>query len=207
MANGYRMKNDLENVAKALEKTLGRIEDFGGKGMSAKKLRTYHYLFGMEYFDEPSVLAEFDSYEAAIAAVEAGLEAKHEGVSKVFRIDVPNKKETVFGVAMAGKSGTTKVTKESLPGQDEQFGTLMTGAPEADAYIMRVIDLGELKSTAHLPYEILVVDKKVLAQYARFRIAISFPSLKMMGNNSFMNIMEAPEAIKNVLIKTVTEHK
>lgn len=207
MANGYRMKNDLSNVAVALEKALGKTEDFGGKGITAKKLRKYHYMFGMEYFDEPSVLAEFASYEEAVAAVEAGLAAKKEGVSKIFRIDIPNKKESVFGVAMAGKTGTTKVTKEVLPGQDEQFGTLMTGAPEADQYIMRVIDFGELKATAHLPYEILVSDKKVLAQYARFRIALNFPSLKMMGSNSFMNIMEAPEAIKNALQKTITVQK
>ena len=204
MANGYRMKGDLKNVAVALEKALGKTEDFGGKGATAKKLRKYHYMFGMEYFDEPSVLAEYSSYEEAIAAVEAGLAAKSEGVSKVYRIDVPGKQEAVFGVAMAGKPGSTKVTKEVVPGQDEQFGSLMTGAPEADQYIMSVIDFADLKSTAHLPYEILVSGKQVIAQYARFRIALNFPTLKMMGSNSFMNIMECPEAIKNTLGKTVT---
>jgi hypothetical protein len=121
------------------------------------------------------------SHEEAIAAVEAGLAAKTEGVSKVYRIDIPGKKEAVFGVAMAGKPGATKVTKEVAPGQDEQFGTLMTGAPEADQYIMSVVDFGDLKSTAHLPYEVLVSDKKVYALYARFRIALSFPNLKMMA--------------------------
>lgn len=80
----------------------------------------------------------------------------------------------------------------------------MTGAPEADQYIMSVIDFGDLKGTAHLPYEILVSDKKVYALYARFRIAISYPDLKMMGSNSFMNIMEAPEAIRKALKKTVS---
>jgi hypothetical protein len=204
MANVYRMKGDLSNVAAKLEKALGKIESYGAKGMSAKKARNYHYMFGMEYFTEPSVLAEFASYEEAIAAVEAGLAAKTEGVSKVYRIDVPGKQEAVFGVAMAGKPGTTKVTKEGTPGQDEQFGAQMTGAPEADQYIMSVIDFGDTKSTAHLPYEILVSDKKVYALYARFRIAISFPNLKMMGSNSFMNIMESPEAIRIALQKTIT---
>ena len=207
MTNVYRMKGDLQNVATALEKALGKTEEFGGKGTTANKLRKYHYMFGMEYFNEPSVLAEYGSYEEAIAAVEAGLAAKSEGVSKVYRIDVPGKQEAVFGVAMAGKPGSTKVTKEVAPGQDEQFGTLMTGAPETDQYIMSVIDFGEIKSTAHLPYEILVSGKNVYAQYARFRIAISFPTLKMMGMNSFMNIMECPEAIKSALTKTVTVSK
>lgn len=207
MAHVYRMKDDYKNVSAALEKAVGKLQEFGGKGATAAKLRKYHYMVGMEYFDEPSVLAEYASHEEALAAVEAGLAAKTEGVSKVYRIDVPGKKESVFGVAMMGKPGTTKVTKEVSPGQDEQFGALMTGAPEADQYIMSVIDFQDIKSTAHLPYEILVSDKKVLAQYARFRIAINFPTLKMMGSNSFMNIMECPEAIRNTLQKTVAPTK
>ena len=207
MANAYRMKGDLKNVYASLEKALGKIEEYGGKGASANKMRKYHYMFGMEYFDEPSVLAEYPSYEAAIAGVEAALAAKHEGVSKVYRVDVPGKQEALFGVSMVGKPGATKVTKESTPGQDEQFGTLMTGAPEADQYIMSVIDFNELKSTAHLPYEILVSGNKVFALYARFRIAMNFPTLKMMGSNSFMNIMECPEAIKNTLSKAVAAPK
>ena len=204
MANVYRMKGDLQDVSAKLEKALGKVEEFGSKGMSAFKLRKYHYMFGMEYFNEPSVLAEYSSYEEAIAAVEAGLAAKHEGVSKVYRVDIPGKQEAVFGVAMAGKPGTTKVTKEGTPGQDDQFGAQMTGAPEADQYIMSVIDFGELKGSAHLPYEILVSGKNVYALYARFRIAISYPNLKMMGSNSFMNIMESPEAIRIALQKTVS---
>jgi hypothetical protein len=207
MANAYRMKGDLKNVYASLEKALGKVEEYGGKGATANKMRKYHYMFGMEYFDEPSVLAEYPSYEEAIAGVEAALAAKNEGVSKVYRVDVPGKQEALFGVAMVGKPGSTKVTKEVVPGQDEQFGTLMTGAPEADQYIMSVIDFNDLKSTAHLPYEILVSGNKVFALYARFRIAINFPTLKMMGSNSFMNIMECPEAIKNTLAKAVAVPK
>jgi hypothetical protein len=207
MAYGYRMKGDLKNIYATLQKALGKVEEFGGKGATEKKLRKYHYMFGMEYFNEPSVLAEYGSHEEAIAAVEAGLASKSEGVSKVYRIDIPGKKESVFGVSMLGKPGSTKVTKEIAPGQNEQFGTLMTGAPEADQYIMSVIDFGDIKSTAQLPYEILVTDKKVLSLYARFRIALNFPTLKMMGSNSFMNIMECPEAIRTTLQRAVTVKK
>ena len=207
MANAYRMKGDLKNIYASLEKSLGKVEEYGGKGATAKKMRKYHYMFGMEYFDEPNLLAEYPSYEEAIAGVEAALAAKSEGVSKVYRVDVPGKQEALFGVAMVGKPGSTKVTKEEIPGQDEQFGTLMTGAPEADQYIMSVIDFQEIKSTAHLPYEILVSGNKIYALYARFRIAINFPTLKMMGSNSFMNIMECPEAIKKTLAKTVAVPK
>ena len=68
---------------------------------------------------------------------------------------------------------------------------------------MNEIDFHDVKSTAHLPYEILVSGNKVYALYARFRIAINFPDLSMMGKNSFMNIMSAPETIRKVLQSTV----
>lgn len=201
MANVYRMNSDLKNVTAKLEASLGKVQEFGmERPMTAKKARKYHYMFGMEYFDEKSELAEFGSYEEAIAAVEAGLAAGKEGVTKVARIDIPGKKEALFAVAMAGKPGKTKVSKEA----GDEFGVVSTGAPEADAYIMQQIDFKDIKSTAHLPYEMVVSGNKVYAQYARFRIAVSFPELSMMGKNSFMNIMEAPDAIRTALKNTVT---
>ena len=162
-----------------LAAALGNKEEFGAKGLTAKKLRSYHYTFGMEYFDEPSVLAQYGTFEEAAAAVEAGLAAGRGGASKVYRIDIPNKKEALFGVALKGATDAEKF-------RDDRF-------------IMSEIDFKELKSTAHLPYEILVSGNKVYALYARFRIAISFPDLSMMGSNSFMNIMKSPEAIRKAL--------
>jgi len=183
MSNVYRMKNDLIGVAAELATALGRIEDFGAKGMTAKQARKYHYMMGMEYFDEPDVLAEYASYEEAVQAVDAKLSANQNGISKVYRVDVPGKKESVFGVAMKGKSESDKYF-------DDQF-------------IMSEIDFRDIRSTAHLPYEVLVSDNKVYALYARFRIAISFPDLSMMGKNSFMNIMKSPDAIRDALKKAV----
>ncbi|MBT6328990.1 MAG: hypothetical protein HOJ34_04330, partial [Kordiimonadaceae bacterium] len=55
------------------------------------------------------------------------------------------------------------------------------------------------RSSAHLPYEILVKDNEIYALGARFRIAISFPDLKMVGSHSFAGIMSAPGAIKKAL--------
>ena len=182
MANAYRMKGDLKGAASAMEKALGKTEEFGAKGMSAAEVRKYHYMVGMEYFDEPSLLAEYDSYEEAVKAVDAKLASNKNGVSKVFRVDIPGKKESVFGVAMKG-SGDNKYMD--------------------DRFVMSEIDSRDPKSTAHLPYEVLVSDNKVYALYARYRIAINFPDLSMMGQNSFMNIMETPEAIRLVLKKTV----
>jgi len=72
---------------------------------------------------------------------------------------------------------------------------------------MDYIDFGDIKSTAHLPYEILVSGNKVYHLYAKFRIAISFPDLSMMGSNSFMSIMSAPAAIKDALTEVVSRDK
>lgn len=182
MSHVYRMKGDLSGVAAALGKALGRIEEFGAKGMTAQAARKYHYTIGMEYFDEPSVLAEYASYDEAVRAVDAKLSVNKNGIRKVYRVDVPGKQETVFGVGMQG-SGERKYMD--------------------DRFIMSEIDFREVKSTAHLPYEVLVSGNKVYALYARFRIAINFPDLSMMGSNSFMNIMKTPEAIRTALQSAV----
>jgi hypothetical protein len=166
----------------SLATALGKVEEFGAKGMTAKQARKYHYMVGMEYFDDPSVLAEYTSYEEAVQAVDAKLTNNKNSVSKVYRVDVPGKQESVFGVAMKGDG-------------DNKFMD--------DLFIMSEIDFHDVKSTAHLPYEVLVSGNKVYALYARFRIAIDFPDLSMMGKNSFMNIMKTPEAIRNVLQNTV----
>ncbi|MFZ2909051.1 MAG: hypothetical protein WA094_04040 [Candidatus Desulfobacillus denitrificans] len=182
IANAYRMAGDLKNTAAKLQAALGKIEEYGASGLYPDQLRRYHYMIGMEYFDEPSLLATYGSYEEALKAVEAGLAAGKQGVTKVYRVDVAGKKETLFGVAMKGEGDAGKFMD--------------------DKYIMSEIDFKDVKSTAHLPYDILVSDNKVYALYARFRIAISFPDLSMMGANSFMNIMKSPEAIREALALT-----
>jgi hypothetical protein len=181
-AAAYRMKENLEDVKAKLEASLGRQKEYGSEdGIKEKSLRKYNYMMGMEKFDSlgKHELAEFKTFAEAVSAVEAGLAAGKAGVTKVYRVDVPGKEEAVFGVAIAKGKG-------------------------ADKYIMDYIDFGDVKSTAHLPYEVLVSGNKVYHLFARFRIAISFPDLSMMGSNSFMSIMSAPGAIKESLIETVT---
>ncbi len=181
MANAYRMADDLQGVSAKLAAALGKGEQFGAQGLTANQLRKYHYMFGMEYFTDPSVLAEYGSHDEAVKAVEAGLAAGRGGVTKVYRVDIPGKEETLFGVAMKGATPDDKSMD--------------------DKYIMSEIDFKDVKSTAHLPYEMLVDGNKVYALYARFRIAIDFPDLSMMGSHSFMNIMSSPEAIRKALVK------
>jgi hypothetical protein len=184
LANAYRIDDtsDASAALASLKTALGDKEDYGtgDKQLTANDLRKYHYMFGMEYFDDPSELAQYDSQEDAVAAVEKGLAEGRGGATKVYRIDIPGKEETVFGVALndSGCSG--------------------------DEYIMSRVDKAPIRSTAHLPYEILVSDGNVYALYARFRIAISWPHLPMIQSDTgatFFNIMCAPNAIEESLIK------
>ena len=179
MANAYQMKSDMDDVTAAMNKALGNQGEYGpDKGLSKSDLRDYHYKFLMPYFYDRLDLAEYASYKDAVAAVEKKLAAKAGGVSQVYRIDLPGKQKTLIGVRMSG------------PKDNDCSG---------DQYIMSRIDFKEHKSSAHLPYEMIITGKHVYALPAEFRIAISFPDLSMMGSNSFASIMCAPSAIKEAL--------
>jgi hypothetical protein len=186
MANAYRMKDDLRGVAERLAAALGKVQQFGSKqGMTAKDLRRYHYMIGMEYFTDLDVLAEYPGHDEAVRSVDQRLTAGRNGVTKVYRVDIPGRDETLFGVAMKASSDAGKYMD--------------------DKFIMSEIDFKDVKSTAHLPYEVLVSGNKVYAMHARFRIAINFPDLSMMGKNSFINIMKTPDAVRAALQTAVHE--
>ncbi len=171
MASVYRMDGDLAEIAGKLKAALGSEEYFGSKkGLTAKKLRKYHYMAMMPYFDDHDRLASFPSHGEAVLAVEKGLE-KSPGVSTVYRIDIPGKDEVLFGVAIGSGKG-------------------------ADETVMGVTDTGTLRHTAHLPYEVLVSGGDVFALHGKFRIALSFPDLGMV---TFMKISGAPGGIKKAL--------
>lgn len=180
MANAYRMKSDLADVAKLLKQTLGDKGEYGpDEGLSTEDLRDYHYKWLMPYFHDRLTLAKYDSYENALKGVEAALAADNKGgVKKVYRIDLPGKSESVIGVNLTG------------PDNVDCSG---------DKYIMDRIDFKDTRSTGHLPYEVVISGNKVYALPAEFRIAISFPDLSMIGSNSFASIMCAPNAIQEAL--------
>jgi hypothetical protein len=188
MAAAYRMEADMADVRVALEGALGAEMDFGSeKELTAEDLRKYHYTVMMEYFDDPSELAEYDSQAEAVKAVEDSLAAGLGATAKVWRVDIPGKDETVFGVALKGKDS------EDCSG---------------DEFIMSRIDRESPRSTAHLPYEVLVSDGNVEALYARFRIAVNWPHLPMVASETgatFFSIMCSPGAIEEALIQAAGE--
>ncbi|MDH5600988.1 MAG: hypothetical protein OEY78_06745 [Gammaproteobacteria bacterium] len=184
MANIYRMKGDLKSVTEKLKSTLGNQGEYGPEeGLTAEALRKYHYKFLMPYFDEPLELADYGNQQVALTKVEEIMASNNKGgVKKVYRIDMDGKDETVIGVSMSG------------PGNLDCSG---------DKYIMSKIDFKAVKSTGHLPYEVVISKGKVYALPAEFRIALSFPDLSMMGSNSFASIMCAPSAINEALALAV----
>ncbi|WP_029407090.1 hypothetical protein [Thiomicrorhabdus sp. Milos-T2] len=181
--NIYRMKGDISPIQTAMQKALGKQSEFGAdKGLSADDLRGYHYKMMMPYFDDEDELAEYGSYKEAVASVEAGLKAKQAGSKKVYRIDIPGKNVTVFGVALNYKGAS-------------------------DKNIAKQIDLSGHSHAAHFPYEILVDGDEVMALNGKFRIAINWPSLSMMGSGSFMSISDAPDDIKDALTAVANNKK
>jgi len=188
MAAAYRMAVDMSDIRAQLEGALGAKKDFGSeKNLTADDLRGYHYTIMMEYFDDPSELAEYGSQEEAVKAVEDSLAAGLGATAKVYRIDIPGKDETIFGVALKGKDA------------DDCSG---------DEFVMSRIDKASPRSTAHLPYEIVVSDGTAYALFARFRIAINWPHLPMIASETgatFMSIMCSPGAIEEALIEASGE--
>lgn len=184
MAHAYRLESDLANTADALAKALGKQEEFGSqKGLSERKLGKYHYTFGMEYFTDPYELASYGSHSEAVKAVEKNLASNKVGVRQIYRLDVPGKEEVIFGVSMqAGADGDKYMD---------------------DKFQMGIVDFGELKGTPYLPYEVMVTGNRVVAMNMRFRMAVHYPDLKMMGDNSFMKLMPSPEAIRKALTEAV----
>jgi len=170
--NAYRMNSETDNLSNRLIATFGEGDLFGSKkGEKLKKLRKYHYMISMPYFDDPHELAEHANYEEAVKAVEEGLAANKGGASKVYRIDIPGKNETVFGVGL-------------------------TADTSSDEVIMKKIDKADLKHTPYLCYELVVSENKVYTLNGKFRIAISFPDLSM---GQFTKIINAPGDIKAAL--------
>jgi hypothetical protein len=171
MANAYRQAGEPDGVAAALEKALGRREEFGSQsGLTAKKLRSYHYMMLMPFFDDQVVLGTFASHAEAVAKLEAGLAASKDA-RQVYRVDVAGTEQSLFGIAILSGDG-------------------------ADEAVMKITDTGARRHTAHLPYEVLVAGGRVLMLHGKFRIAQSFPDLTM---GTFMKISGAPDGIAKVL--------
>ncbi len=175
MQHAYRMKNvDLQPVLNQMTKAFGLEQFFGSEGLTDKKLRRFNYAFGMEKFNHFYELPEYPSHAKAIAALKKGFKENDNGITEIYEIKIPGKKQVVFGVAMSAEDSGVKYLDVKKT--------------------MTVIDHKPLKRTAYLPYEIMVDGKNIIALHARFRIAVNFSELKMFGKHGFGKLFSTPSA-------------
>lgn len=157
------------NVQNRLSSALGEGEGFGGNE-SARALKNYHYMIGMERLDDyKNKLADAGSFNEAVKTVRENLAKKVGDTAKVYEVVLPGKQLAVFGVA---------------------FNNDATG----DAVWLKKINMPE--AVAALPYEIFIVGKEIDALHARFRLAVSFPDTSM---GTFMHISDIPGQIREVM--------
>ena len=174
----------LESVSAKLQAALGNSLAFGSEeGLSEKQLApgVYHYKMAMPYFDQIDLVGRHPDYKTAVDTVEKNLAAGAGGTKKVYRIDLPNE-VSVFGVGITRGDGPA------------------SGAKDTDKEILHIIDFGEYRATAYLPYEIMVKGNEIIALRGRYRIALHFPDTSMMGEHGFTKIMSSPPGIKRALI-------
>lgn len=140
----------VKAAAAKLERALGVGKPFGGD-IEAGDLPTYRYMFGLERFDDKSLLKEYASFDDAVKAVQANLAKGAGQTAKVYEVVLPDRKMAVFGVAT------------NHPEQGEGWWANKIGPDHVAA----------------LPWEVFIVGNKVMALYGRFRTALAWPSLSM----------------------------
>lgn len=160
----------VKSLQQRLVKALGEGGGYGGD-VPQNDLANYRYMFGMERFDSPnSEIGKHASFDDALKTVQANLGRGLGDVHRVYEVVMPAEKMAVFGVAMDSAS------------EGEGWWVSKIGADRPAA----------------LPYEVFIVDNKVYALYARYRIALAWPAL---GMGQFMGIINAPDAIRNTLVR------
>lgn len=158
----------ISDEAHAILKTLGTgYKGFGGQ-LSKSELKKYHYMMGMPYFTDPVELNEMSSFENACETIEKNLKAGKGNTAKVYRLKFTKYKIAVYGVALKSKA-------------DGEASFLPT--------------IGE-DHIAAMPYEIVVLDNKVVMLHGKYRLALHWPDLTM---SQFMKIVSTPGYIEDTM--------
>jgi uncharacterized protein (DUF302 family) len=182
--NFPRVEKQYKKVEEDFKIAMSKIGEYNGvgfgseKGVEIDKLRKYHYMFGMPYFDDVVDLGDFEEYNKAVKTIDKNLDKGVPNVKLVYKLDIPHSDLTLYGFALSGEEGEAKF----LP----------------------TIDITTPKHTAFLPYEVLVNGKEVVMLHGRFRIAIAFPDLKM---GTFTKIMSTPGDIEDMLKNVVVDFR
>lgn len=173
--HAYRVKGGLEPVRLKLKSLLGEQETFGSSaGLTADALSGFRHARGMEQFNDLLQLGRFGSQSRALQAVEEGLQAGRGGVQEVFRLDIPGRSASLFGVALKEGAGS-------------------------DQAIIDAVDIRPLKHTPRFPYTLMVRRGEVFALHPRFKLPLDFPDLERTGRYSLTSLIRAPGAIEKSL--------
>lgn len=161
--NYGKAEGAVKGVAGKLQTAFGAGKPFGGE-VDADDLASYKYMFGMERFDDRSTIKDWGNFDAALKNVRDNLAKGAGNLSKVYELAYADKKIAVIGVAQNDKTN----------GEGNWIGKI-----------------GGAEHVAALPWEVFIVDGKVMALHGRFRTALAFPSLTM---GQFMSIGDHPDA-------------
>ena len=160
-----RLANSMVDIVEPVDIHFG-----SERGLSPRDLQKYHYMFGMEYFEDRVDLNSFTNFTTAVKTIDANLEAGVPNLDLVYSLKIPGKNLKLYGIGLSGELG--------------------------ESHFLPIIDKTSPQHTAFLPYEFLVIDNNVVMLHGRYRIALSFPDLSMM---TFGKIMSTPGDIEKLM--------
>jgi len=142
----------------AIKSINGKLVSFGGS-LELSKLKKYHYMMGMPYFDDYIELKEFSSFEKAVSTITNNLKNNKSHTRLVYKLEYKNSKKAVIGVGLLDKE---KGAQHFLP-------------------------IIGYKHLAAMPYEIVIYGNKAYMLHGRFRFAMYWPELSMSQFSKIMS--------------------
>ena len=137
----------------------------GGGDLDSEKVYKYHYMFGMQYFEDMVKLNRKKvAFEKLTAKIEKNLSAGVSNTSLVYTIKPAGEKLAIYGIGLL----------------DRERG---------EPFFLPIIGDDHL---AAMPYELIVINDTAFILHGRYRIALHWPALTMM---TFGKIISTPGAI------------
>lgn len=145
-----RLKMISDEAKKALRTVGNEFEPFGGM-LEIKKLKKYHFMIGMPYFDNSVVLQDFASFNSGVTTIRNNLEKEGGNAIKVYELIDNESEVAVFGVGLLNKD----------------YG---------EAKFLPIIGEDHI---AAMPFELIIVGKRASMLHGKYRIALHWPELSM----------------------------
>jgi hypothetical protein len=123
------------------------------KGEKIKSLRKYRFGWFFPYFDDVIELAEKTNYETVTKTIEENLSKSVADTKKVYSISFPGKQLMLYGIA--------------------------TYCKDCEPFYFSLYDKKAPNHDPSLPWEILVMEKKVVMLHGKFLLALAYPDFGM----------------------------